>query len=111
YYKMESILQRHALDGTLKGKDVYHLYLRCVPSADSSQGDEYTCLKFTIQINDSAEVSIPPLTNWKYFFSLTGNGYDKKVQVFGIDHSKFEKLTDENWKLLPVSALVSDKAS
>ncbi len=34
-------------------------------------GDEYTCLKFTVQINNSAEVSIPSLTNWKYFFSLT----------------------------------------
>ena len=36
-------------------------------------GDEYTCLKFTVQINNSAEVSIPSLTNWKYFFSLKGD--------------------------------------
>jgi hypothetical protein len=101
YYEMESILQKHAPDGTPQGRDVYHLYLRCVPSADSSRGDEYTCLKFTVQINDSAEVLIPSLTNWKYFFSLTV-GYDKKGQVFGIDHDKFDKLTDENGKLLPI---------
>ena len=101
YYEMESILQKHAPDGTPQGWDVYRLYLRCVPSADSSRGDEYTCLKFTVQINDSAEMLIPSLTNWKYFFSLTANGDDKKGEVFGIDHSKFEKLTDENGKLLP----------
>jgi hypothetical protein len=101
YYEMESKLQKHAPDGTPQGRDVYRLYLRCVPSADSSREDEYTCLKFTVQINDSAEVLIPSLTNWKYFFSLTV-GYDKKGQVFGIDHDKFDKLTDENGKLLPI---------
>ena len=71
YYEMESKLQTHAPDGTPQGWDIYRLYLRCVPSADSSRGDEYTCLKFTVQINKSPEVSIPSLTNWKYFFSIT----------------------------------------
>ena len=102
YYEMESKLQKHALDGTPQGLDVYHLYLRCVPSANPSRGDEYTCLKFTVQINKAAEISIPSLTNWKYFFSLTANTEDKKGEMFGIDHSKFEKLTDENGKLLPL---------
>jgi len=102
YYKMESILQKHALDGTLKGKDVYRLYLRCLPSGDSSRGDEYTCLKFTIQKNDSTEVLIPALTDWKYYFSLTATNKDEKGQVFGIDHSKFENLKDENGKPIPV---------
>ena len=88
YYEMESKLQKHALDGTIQGIDVYRLYLRCVPSANSSKGDEYTCLKFTVQINNAAAISIPSLTNWKYFFSLTANGEDTG-QVFGIDHSKF----------------------
>ncbi len=58
--------------------------------------------KFTVQLNDSAEVSIPSLTNWKYYFSLTATNKDEKGQVFGIDHSKFEKLNDENGKLIPV---------
>jgi hypothetical protein len=102
YYEMESILQKHAADGTLLGRDVYRLYLRCVPSADSSRGDEYTCLKFTVQINDSAELLIPSLTKWKYFFSLTANEETKKDELFGIDHSKFEKLMDENGKMLPI---------
>jgi hypothetical protein len=98
---MESKLQKHALDGTPQGWDVYRLYLRCVPSANSSPGDEYTCMKFTVQINKSAEISIPSLANWKYFFSLAPNAEDKKGEMFGIDHSKFEKLTDENGKMLP----------
>jgi hypothetical protein len=102
YYEMESILQKHAPDGTLRGRDVYRLYLRCVPAVDSSAGDEYTCLKFTVQINDSAEVLIPSLTNWKYLFSLTTHGEDKKGQFFGIYKDKFDKLTDENGKLLPI---------
>src|SRR5687768_3645138 len=62
YYEMESKLQKHALDGTIQGIDIYRLYLRCVPSANSSKGDEYTCLKFTVQINNSTAVSIPSLT-------------------------------------------------
>lgn len=102
YYEMESKLQKHALDGTIQGIDIYHLYLRCVPSPNSAGKDEYTCLKFTVQINNSAAVSIPSLTNWKYFFSLHANTDDNKGQVFGIDHSKFEKLADENGKNLPV---------
>ncbi len=102
YYEMESKLQNHALDGTPQGLDVYRLYLRCVPSPDASKGDEYTCLRFTVQINNSPEVLIPSLTNWKYYFLLTANGKDEKGQVFGIDHGKFEKLIDANGKMIPV---------
>lgn len=104
YYEMESKLQKHALDGTIQGIDVYHLYLRCVPYANSAKGDEYTCLKFTVQINNSTPLSIPSLTNWKYFFSLESNTKDdsSKALLFGIDHSKFEKLTDQNGKDLPL---------
>jgi hypothetical protein len=102
YYEMETKVQKHAPDGTPMGWDVYRLYLRCVPSPDSSIGDEYTCLKFTVQIHDSAEVLIPSLTNWKYYFLLTANAKDSNGQVFGIDHSKFEKLVDENGNILPV---------
>lgn len=102
YYEMESRLQKHALDGTPLGRDIYRLHLRCVSSADQSHGDEYTCLKFTVQVNNSAEVSIPSLANWKYFFSLTPGKEENKDLVLGIAHDKFEKLTDENGKLLPV---------
>ena len=95
---MESKIENHAPDGTPLGWEVYRLYLRCVPSADRSRGDQYTCLKFSFQLSKSPEVSIPSLANWTYTFVLTPNGKDEKGQVFGIDHSKFEKLTDENGK-------------
>ena len=101
YYMMESKMQTHASDGTPLGWDVYKLYLRCVPAHDASRGDEYTCLKFTVQLNKSPEVSIPSLTNWKYYFLLTPSAKDEKGQVLGIDHSKFEKIVDENGRTLP----------
>jgi hypothetical protein len=103
YFDMVSKLQQHAPDGTPLGWDVYHLSLRCVPSADPSVGDEYTCLKFSVKMHDSAEVLIPSLTNWKYRFKLTASAKDSQGQVFGIDHSKFENITDENGKRLPIA--------
>ena len=103
YFEMESKLQKHALDGTIQGTDIYRLLLRCNPSSNSSKGDEYTCLKFTVQINNSTAISIPSLTGWKYFFSLEANtGDSTKVQLFGIDHRKFESLTDQSGKNLPI---------
>lgn len=102
YYEMVSKLQTHAPDGTPQGWDIYHLYLRCVPSTDPTKGDEYTCLKFTVQINKGAEVSLPSLAGWKYYFSLTANAMDQKGQVFGIDHDKFEGITDEKGARIPI---------
>jgi hypothetical protein len=102
YYVMESKLLKYALDGTRLGTDVYRLYLRCIPAgATSSKGDEYTCLKFVVQVGKSPAKSIPSLTNWKYFFS-PGAKKDDKGQLFGIDHSKFEKLVDDSGKALPL---------
>ncbi|HET9826226.1 MAG TPA: hypothetical protein VFP87_12890, partial [Chitinophagaceae bacterium] len=66
------------------------------------KGDEYTCLRFTVQINKKPEVSIPSLANWHYNFSLTPNAKDDRGYVFGIDHSKFETLTDANGNPVPV---------
>jgi hypothetical protein len=103
YYEMTSRVQTHAIDGTPQGSDVYHSYLRCVPSADASAGDEYTCLKITFQLNKSPEVSVPSLAGWTYSFLTTVNGRDEKGQLFGIDQSKFEKLADENGRLIGVA--------
>lgn len=102
YYKMESTLQKHALDGTIQGTDIYRVYLRCVPSANALKEDEYTCLRFTLQVNGAAEIAVPSLTNWKYYFSLNTSSANKKSYLFGIDHAKFENLTDENGKPLPL---------
>jgi len=101
YYEMESVLQEHNLNGTIKATDIYRLYLRCVPSANPETGDEYTCMKFTVQLNQSAESIVPSLTGWKYYFSLTSTNRNDKGEVFGIDHSKFEQLKDEHGKVIP----------
>jgi hypothetical protein len=102
YFEMESRLMNYALDGTRLGTDVYHLFLRCVPSKDPSIGDEYTCLKFAITINGNPETTVPSLTNWKYFFSLKPGAMDEKGQVFGIDHAKFENIKDASGTQVPV---------
>ena len=102
YFEMESRLLNYALDGTRLGTDVYHLLLRCIPSADPAKGDQYTCLKFTVQINGTPEVTVPSLTNWQYFFNLTASAKDEKGQVFGIDHAKFENIKDANGNPIPV---------
>lgn len=102
YYTMESRLSEFAPDGTISGADVYRLYLRCVPDKAGLKGDKYTCLKFTVQLNNSPELPIPSLTGWSYFFTLAANGRDEKGQMFGIDQSKFEELSDKNGKTLPV---------
>ncbi|MEO7766498.1 MAG: hypothetical protein ABIS01_03690 [Ferruginibacter sp.] len=99
-YFMESKLLKYDLDGTRKGWDVYRLYLQCVPQKNSVKGDEYTCTRFTVQLNNSPEVSIPSLANWEYFFSV--NAKDEKGQLFGIDHSKFDQLVDEKGKALAI---------
>ncbi|HEY0678696.1 MAG TPA: hypothetical protein VGD17_10445 [Chitinophagaceae bacterium] len=100
YYEMESRLQKHALDGVIQSVDVYRLQLRCVPSRDPAKKDEFTCLKFTVQVNNAQPVLIPSLVNWKYYFSITASDEDNKGQLFGIDHSKFEKLIDHTGKPL-----------
>ena len=104
YFLMESRLINFAADGTRAGTDVFRLRLKCVPAAISGKGgDEYTCVRFTVQQGDGLEKAIPALENWTHLF--TGAGYDEKGQVFGIDHAKFDSLTYSDG-----SAISSDKA-
>lgn len=100
YYLMESKLLTYALDGTRVGTDIFRLRLKCVPAEIAgTDGDEYTCIKFTLQQGDASEAAIPVLENWTYVFYQAG--IDEKGQVFGIDHSKFENLVDINGNVLP----------
>src|SRR4030095_15376572 len=94
YFSMEARLTRFNPNGTRMEPDTYRLYLRCVPG--KSGADEYTCLKFTVKSGQSPEVSIPSLANWKYTFTRRFDEKDEKEQLFGIDHSRFEHLKDEN---------------
>lgn len=94
YFTMESRLTRFNPNGTRMEPDTYCLYLRCVPIR--SGADEYTCLKFTLKTGQSPEISVPSLANWKYTFIRRSDEKDEKEQLFGIDHSRFEHLKDEN---------------
>ena len=102
YYEMTSTLQKHAPNGDIISTDIYRLSLRCIPNSDPSKKDEYTCMEFTVQLNNAAPVSIPALKNWKYLFAITANNRDSIGGVFGIDHGKFENMKDENGRALPL---------
>jgi len=100
YFKMESMLISYALDGKRIGTDIFRLQLKFVPAKISGkEGDEYICDRFTVQQGENPEVEIPVLKNWKYLFCEAG--IDDQGQVFGINHSKFENLTDSNGNTLP----------
>jgi hypothetical protein len=95
YFVMTSKLINYALDGTRQGTDTMRIHLKCVPAGVSGRpADQYTCTKFTIEFAGAPEVAVPALANWTYDFGPMGTGIDEKGQVFGIDHSKFENLTD-----------------
>jgi hypothetical protein len=103
YFVMTSKLINYALDGTRLGTDTMRLRLKCVPATVSGrEADQYTCTDFTIEFAGVPEVSLPALRNWTYHFGPGDTGIDGKGQVFGIDHSKFENLTDANGK--PIAA-------
>jgi hypothetical protein len=100
YFLMESKLINYALDGKRTGTTIYRLRLKCTPAKLTNKtGDEYTCMRFTVQQSNGSEVEIPALKNWTYVFQEPR--VDEKGQLFGIDHAKFENLTDSTGKSLP----------
>ncbi len=100
YFLMESKLITYQLDGTRVGADIFRLHLKYIPALVSGEKeDQYTCVRFTIQLGDSLEVALPALENWTYVFK---EGIDENGQVFGIDHSKFMNLLDERGKTISI---------
>jgi len=100
YFVMTSKLINYALDGTRLGTDTMRIHLKCVPASVSGrEADRYTCADFAIEFAGAPEVAVPALRNWTYDFGPMG--IDEKGQVFGIDHAKFENLTDANGRPIP----------
>ena len=103
YFIMETEITTFALDGTRAGTDIFRLSLKCVPAkAAGKEGDEYTCVRFTLQQGNAAEAAVPALDNWSYVFAygeMSGND-----EVLGIDHGRFEDLKDGRGKPLPPGA-------
>ena len=103
YWKMESRMIIYALNGERTGENIFRLCLKCTPAQEGDKkGDEYTCLKFTVQLGNDPEVEIPALKNWSYFFGAAKPEGEGKDVVLGIDHSKFENLIDANGKPIPI---------
>lgn len=101
YFVMTSKLMNYTLDGTRTGTDTMRLRLKCVPAKVSGRkADEYTCAEFAIEFGGAPEVAVPALQNWTYDFGSAAEGIDEKGQVFGIDHGRFEKLTDAKGKAI-----------
>ncbi len=98
YFIMESKLVTYSLDGKRDKADIFRLHLKCVPAKIAgTEGDEYTCIQFTVKQEGGSEVTIPALENWTYVFKRD----NEKGEVLGIDHGKFEHLVDSKGKMLP----------
>jgi hypothetical protein len=96
---MQSQVWKMGPDGKRVDTTIYTVHLRSTPVTD---GDEFTCVRFTLRIGNKNEISIPSLAGWKYVYRRTGNYKDEKDQVLGIDHAPFENLKDSAGK--PLSA-------
>jgi hypothetical protein len=102
---METKLTTFGLDGKRLGVDTYRLLLGCFPQG--SGGDDsvlYRCVRFTVRKGEADPVTVPSLEGWSYLFTKSQSETESKGQVFGIDHSKFERLVDRKGKLLAPEA-------
>ncbi|MGD8307497.1 MAG: hypothetical protein PVF17_12645, partial [Ignavibacteria bacterium] len=92
FFKMESKLVTYEPDGKIAETDILRLQVKYVPNEGNDRAEKFTCVKFTIQKDDEAELELPALSNWSYVYNDSAN--IDKGYVFGIDYSKFENLTD-----------------
>jgi len=100
YYHMKTILSSFSSSGERESVDVYEMMLECKPGDGAGEeGFTYTCFEFRIELGDTAEISIPALEGWSYLFEP---GIDESGQVFGIDHSRFEGLSDSEGDIVPM---------
>ena len=101
-YEMETKVITYAPDGKRINTDTLKLWLKCKPGPAGKGTVPYTCEKFTVQFGSNPEAAVPSLENWTYPFQGGAAGIDEKGQVFGIDHTKFDKLADAKGLPLPV---------
>lgn len=104
YFEMVTTLTNVGLDGTRGETEAFRMKLLCVSQGDASKAaDEYTCRRFVYVRPDGSRVSIPALEGWRHSFRKTATGCDEKGYVFGIDHAKFERLSDADGSVLQPS--------
>jgi len=103
YYIQETQIIHIGFDGKRTGVETYTVKLRLVPAALSGKGgDEYTVREFLIKSGNGEAESIPELAGWSYVYSESASGIDDKRQIFGIPHAKFESLTTNRGRTLPL---------
>jgi hypothetical protein len=99
YYLVETKLVKYNPDGKRSDANTYALNLEYVPAELSGKNEsEYICRKFHVQLGSASPSLISALEDWSYVFKW---GYDEEGRVFGIDHTKFEKLETEEGITLP----------
>ena len=105
YYHMERVIVIRADDGTRQSVERYNLRLMVEPDDRSAaESATYTCVEFTMQIDDGPVVTIPALEGWPHNH-VKGTGYDEQGLLFGIPDAKFDGLANSNGEILePVVA-------
>ncbi|UCG17262.1 MAG: hypothetical protein JSV19_04365 [Phycisphaerales bacterium] len=97
YFDIVTTLVNFGADGKRGDTETFRAKLKCVSRGDAARAaEQYTCGRFVYVRPDGTQVTIPTLEGWTYPFKKTETGYDEKGQVLGIDHSKFQQLTDSN---------------
>jgi len=100
YYHMERVIVVRADDGTRQSVERYNLRLMVEPDDKSAtENAKYTCVEFTMQIDDRPEVTIPALEGWSHDH-VRGGGIDEQGLLFGVPDAKFQGLTDSNGEIL-----------
>ncbi len=100
YFEMVTTWVSFGPDGKRGEAETYIAKLKCVSQSDAAAGYRYTCKQFIYVKPDGTKVSIPALDGWTYTFKTTETGFDENGYVFGIDHARFQQLTDDRGDLL-----------
>ncbi len=102
YFDMVTTIVSFGLGGERGDPETFRVKLKCISQgAAAGAADQYTCRRFVYVKANGTQLEIPALEGWTYPFKKTASGSDEKGQVLGIDHSRFEQLTDNNGNLLP----------
>jgi hypothetical protein len=98
YYDLVTTWVSFGPDGKRGESDTYLLKLMRHPlEGASTAGERYTCKRFVYIKPDGERVSIPALEGWTYAYK---EGEDERGVVFGIDHARFQGMTDSNGNTL-----------
>lgn len=101
-FTQETRIVSYAPDGTRGATDIYRLRLRSTPAPDGkTDGDTITCLGFTVQLGEQAEVEIPSLKGLTYVLDLSPENGTAGRPVLGVPHAPFEQLVDAAGRPVP----------